>query len=151
MLGLHILLSYLPGELTLLSLYNDLLCLLGVFDLKSLLSCMATPSLFWFLFVQHIFLHPFIFCLCVSLNLNGSLVNNMWLELVFLNPFSHQNCYSFWSSHCGSAETNPTRIHEDVGSIPGLDQWIKDLALPRAVVLVIDQLGSGIALVVAMV
>ena len=27
---------------------------------------------------------------------------------------------------------NPTRIHEDLGPIPGLDQWIKDLALPEA-------------------
>ena len=30
----------------------------------------------------------------------------------------------------GAAETNPTRNHEVVGSIPGLDQWFKDLAMP---------------------
>ena len=40
----------------------------------------------------------------------------------------------FRSSHHGAAETNLTRNYEVVGSIPGLAQWVKDPALPRAVV-----------------
>ena len=33
-------------------------------------------------------------------------------------------------SYCGSAVMNPPSIHEDMGLIPGLSQWVKDLALP---------------------
>ena len=40
-----------------------------------------------------------------------------------------ENLRNFRSSCRGSAIMNPTRIHEEVGSIPGLAQWVKDLAL----------------------
>ena len=34
------------------------------------------------------------------------------------------------SSHCGPGVMTLTNIHEDVGLVPGLAQWVKDLALP---------------------
>ena len=34
------------------------------------------------------------------------------------------------SSRCDSAVMNLSSIHEDTGLIPGLNKWVKDLALP---------------------
>ena len=38
------------------------------------------------------------------------------------------------SSCLGLVVTNPTSTHEDTGAIPGLTHWVKDQALPAALV-----------------
>ena len=51
-------------------------------------------------------------------------------KLKLLNGNRHLGNERLGSSRCGTAETNPTRNHEVAGSIPGLAQCAKDLALP---------------------
>ena len=50
------------------------------------------------------------------------------IDNIFINVKTSQK-ENFRSPHCGSVETNPTSIHEDLGLIPGLAQWAKDLPL----------------------
>ena len=53
--------------------------------------------------------------------------SNEYLRQLYWN----QPRYSSRSSHLGPVLMNPTSTHEDLGSIPDLTQWVKDLALPR--------------------
>ena len=59
----------------------------------------------------------------------------LYLEAQLLFPYlsTHYKAVNR-SSHYGTAEMNPTSVHEDAGLIPGLTQWVKDLALLWAVV-----------------
>ena len=50
-----------------------------------------------------------------------------WKETAFIKNSTGSSC-------SGSAEANPTSIHKDAGLIPSPCQYIKDPALPWAVV-----------------
>ena len=51
----------------------------------------------------------------------------LWINIELVRQSLSKSIYI--SSYCGSAVTNPTNIREVAGSIPGLTQWAKDLAL----------------------
>ena len=65
-------------------------------------------------------------------------------EVIFTNKIN-----IFRTCHCGLGVKNLTNIHDDVGSIPGLAQWVKDPALPQMWRTSQMPLGPGVAVAVA--
>ena len=78
---------------------------------------------------------------------------NEWMdEWVDNCRFNHVSSYfkapQCWSSPRGSVVMNPTSIHENAGSIPGLDQWIRILSCHERYCKLTIWLGSCVAVAV---
>ena len=65
----------------------------------------------------------------------NSMIFSIFKELCYYHHNLISECFYYpikeilGSSRGGSTVTNLTSIHEDVGSIPGFAQWVKNLAL----------------------
>ena len=56
-------------------------------------------------------------------------VRYYYLSRLLIVATAHNACLNLQrsrSSYCGSVEVNLTHIHEGVGLVPGLAQWLKD-------------------------
>ena len=64
-----------------------------------------------------------------GIDYDGKEYKYSWVTMLYRKNWHNIINQLCWSSRCGAAETNLTRNHEVVGSIPGLDQGVKDLVL----------------------